>query len=214
MIHQDYLDSWADYQDFQDFISSLNLRYFKAHELLGSVGKMSNSGVRNEAPPKEIWNNIVPTLIVLDELRAQMGSSIGINSCYRFPAYNAIVPGSSKRSMHTTFRAVDFRLGSGPLLKKATNLLKEWRADENKWFESPVPITFQRVLDDERYEKPTPVKEENGKHYFRYVGGVGLYDTFTHFDTRGYNADWDKRSKSKSLVGPPLNYDDPIEFGE
>jgi len=211
-----YLNNWSEYAGFQNHIKGLKLKHFAPNELLGSIGNVKN-GITNEGPPSEVWGNIVPAVIILDHLRAEMGAPIRINSCYRFPAYNAVVPGSSKKSMHITFRAIDFQVRTSTprdSLIKATDILKKWRADQNKWFESPIPISFHRVLDNDKFEKPLQSKTENGKHYFRYSGGIGLYDTFTHFDTRGYDANWDKRTKSRSLAEPVFDFDEIVEYGE
>lgn len=211
-----YLDTWSDFGDFKSFITGLKLRHFAAIELLGSVGN-TREGITNEGPPPEVWGNIVPTLLILDELRAKMGAPIKINSCYRFPAYNAVVPGSSKKSMHTAFRAIDFQVKTstpGKSLKEATNLLKAWREDKDKWFETPIEISSHQVLGNKSLEVPLETKTENGKHYFRFSGGIGLYDTFTHFDTRGSNANWDVRRKSRSRSKIVFDFDAEIEFGE
>lgn len=90
---------------------SWGIRYFKAHELLylGARNSSPNSPAfgKNHLPPEELWQNIKPTIKVLDALRHRIGAPIQVLSLYRSPAYNAAIGGATK-SMHMRFNAIDF----------------------------------------------------------------------------------------------------------
>ena len=102
-------------EDFKAFIAPLNLRFFSADEVLflGNSHHGSGScGGKNAHPPRELWENIVPTIQMLDEIRARLGSPIRIMSCYRNDAYNECV-GGVENSLHKRFIAVDFTAQAG-----------------------------------------------------------------------------------------------------
>ena len=117
------------------------LRHFNAVELLTKTEKGTNT-----IPPVELWANIIPTVMLLDELRHRLGYPIIVNSCYRNKTYNTGI-GGAKLSMHMEFNAIDF---TG---RKGTP--KDWAAG----------------LFDLREQGWT-------------VGGIGVYDSFVHVDTR------------------------------
>ena len=121
-----------------------------AAEISALAGNMSK-GVGNETPPPELWANILPTLRVVEMVRAQFGATT-INSAYRAPAYNAAIGGETN-SLHMQNRAIDFRCATGTPAQWAEFLHQQRRAGVFK-------------------------------------GGIGVYKTFVHVDTRGTNADW------------------------
>lgn len=95
-------------ESFSQWFARLGLRHFKADELAWMFQRV-NKGVRNSEPPRELWKNIVPTLRVLDDLRAHVGKSVTLTSGYRSIPYNRSV-GSPDTSLHTSFRALDFKV--------------------------------------------------------------------------------------------------------
>lgn len=150
-------------EQLEQFIDRLNLRHFKGNELTPYWSRTRGS-VRNSIPHESLWPNIVPTLLVADELRERIGSSCVILSSYRSPAYNAAV-GGEPASFHMQFRALDITFAKGKP--------QQWQAAA-KW------------LRGTRFKLPG-----NGGE-FVFKGGIGLYvkQHFIHIDTRGYNADW------------------------
>jgi uncharacterized protein YcbK (DUF882 family) len=138
-------------QAYCEFINGLQLRHIKGRELI-SQSRRKNSGGLCGIPKKSLWKNIVPTLQVLDMLRAHFNSPLTINSAYRSPGYNRACGGKSQ-SYHMSFFAIDFKI-KGVSPTQCYNRLTLWR----------------------------------NKGVFK--GGLGRYDTFTHVDTRGYNATW------------------------
>lgn len=146
--------------DFEAFVDGLELRYFKGREFTAYWSK-KRGGVQNSPPPRELWGNIVPTLIVLDAIRHKLGYAITLNSTYRSKAYNKAV-GGEPNSFHMRFQAIDFT-GAGGTPKE--------------WAEAAQSMRGRTFYLPDR--KP-----------FVFRGGIGTYATFVHIDTRGYDANW------------------------
>ncbi len=142
---------------FYRLIEAQGFRYFKPHELLFKGDMHNNRHSRaygkNTNPPEEIWENIIPTIRVLDELRHNLGAPIILTSVYRSPTYNRIVGGKTK-SKHVLFNAVDFVVRNHSAPSDWAAILKTMRAEG------------------------------------RFRGGIGVYSSYVHLDTRGRNADW------------------------
>ena len=84
-----------------------DIRHFTAREI-APVGKLANGiGPASKLPPEPRWDNIIPTLHVMEELRAALGVPLFVNSCYRDPAYNRAI-GGARYSLHVAFNAIDF----------------------------------------------------------------------------------------------------------
>ncbi len=169
---------------FDAFVESIGLKNFNASELL--VGRYRKD---NGPPPMTIWDNIVPTIVVLDALRDEFNSSINIISCYRTEAYNdpAKNAGRARLSQHQAFTAIDFKVaGVKPETVKAK--LKSWEND--RWFYSAyaferkaVKISYGNIPFGE-----LPRKWSAGAFgcWFVFKGYVKSYGlSFTHLDTRG-----------------------------
>lgn len=139
--------------EFEAFIGALGLQHFTANEFLFMGGSNASGGCagRNGPPPRNLWDNIVPTAKLLDKLRARLGTPIRLTSIYRNQSYNSCI-GGEPGSFHMKFNAADFQTSGNP--RDWANVLLEMRA----------------------------------AGVFR--GGVGLYNTFVHVDTRGNNATW------------------------
>lgn len=148
-------------QQFEEFIDRLGLRHFKGAEFTPYWSR-THGGVKNSVPPESLWTNIIPTIIILDKLREELGAAITMLSTYRSPAYNTAV-GGEPASFHMKFRAIDFSCTSGSPTEWA-NKLRSWRGKE---FTLP-----------------------GNAGQFEFRGGIGLYPTFAHVDTRGYDANW------------------------
>ncbi len=64
--------------------------------------------VWNNIPPREMWDNMIPTLKTADKLAIALGSELKeVTSAYRCPAYNARCPGAKPRSYHQKNMALD-----------------------------------------------------------------------------------------------------------
>lgn len=101
--------------DFAKKIDELGLKHFKYDEFL-VLGGQHFSGPckgKNEYPPRDLWDNILPTARVLDSLREKLGAPINTTSVYRSAAYNACIPGAAGGSVHMKFQAVDFTCADG-----------------------------------------------------------------------------------------------------
>ena len=136
---------------FEEWFEAMNFKHFKPDELT-SYFRRYRGKVRNSPPPRNLWENIVPTLRVIDDLRESIERPIVILSSYRSPAYNKAVGGES-RSFHMSFQALDIVV-AGHSPNQVFQHLSRWRS------------------------------------WKKFKGGLGLYETFVHIDTRGYNATW------------------------
>lgn len=73
-----------------------------------------HGAVQNALPPEKLWQNIVPTLRVVELLADELDENVKINSAYRSAAYNATCPGAAKWSQHLRNAALDIRFRSPP----------------------------------------------------------------------------------------------------
>lgn len=141
--------------DFKSFFTARmpDIKHFEWHEFMVKGGSHATSGLNND-PPRDLWENIIPTARILERLRLEIGHPVVITSAYRSPAYNATLSGAAKNSQHMQFRALDFKVpGAG------------------------TPAQWAAILKRYRNER-------------MFEGGIGVYPTFVHVDTRGHNADW------------------------
>lgn len=145
----------------EDFIDSLNLRHFKGREFT-PYWTRKRGGVQNSAPHADLWGNIVPTVVVLDEVRERLEASITLSSTYRSEDYNRAV-GGAPFSLHCQFNAIDFQCRKHP---------------------PAVTSSIVKSLRGQRFRNPLTGKA------FVFKGGVGIYPTFVHIDTRGVDANW------------------------
>ncbi|MDB5269095.1 MAG: hypothetical protein JWP58_2135 [Hymenobacter sp.] len=150
-------------QRLEQFIDGLQLAHFRGREFTPYWSRVHN-GVQNSIPPEELWPNIVPTLVVLNALRQQLGASITLTSTYRSKAYNQAV-GGEPNSFHQRFQAIDFTCAAGSPCSWAA-ALRQYR---NTLFTNP-----------------------HTGETFRFQGGIGTYrrQNFVHLDTRGSQANW------------------------
>lgn len=79
---------------------------FRLEEFLVSE-TAARFGIDN-TPTHEVIDNLKRLASVLEDVRARLGKPIIITSGYRSPALNAVIPGSSRNSMHQQGLAVDF----------------------------------------------------------------------------------------------------------
>jgi hypothetical protein len=170
---------------FDFFVAAAKLKHFTFRELLVKVPTGTN-GYSNPMPPVRLWDNIIPTAIVLDDLREELGVPITLNSGYRSPKYNAHI-GGERHSEHMDFRALDFTPASGTP--------KEWAAQLRKMRGKQYRVPFRLQLS----EVHAPFQSAGlNLHYvgdetvFTFQGGIGIYTSknFVHVDTRGYEANW------------------------
>jgi hypothetical protein len=108
------LDEWLDEKD---------IPHFTARELC-PVGKKANGdGPELLLAPAKLWMNALPTLRVLEWLRAELDAPISVLSGYRDPVYNRAV-GGAKSSYHVKFNAFDIRVKGHEPLEVARQLLE------------------------------------------------------------------------------------------
>ena len=86
----------------QDLLDENGITYFGAREFWS---RSIDSREKSVEPPEELWTNIIPTALLMDEIRELLGSPVRI-SAYRSPEYNKHV-GSKPTSEHPLFRAAD-----------------------------------------------------------------------------------------------------------
>lgn len=91
--------------DLDRLLRKCGVTYFTGDEVVND--KRVYKGVANGSPPAEIWWHIIPTLKLLDRVRAEMGVPFIVTSGYRGWDYNRAV-GGAENSQHCHFRAIDF----------------------------------------------------------------------------------------------------------
>jgi uncharacterized protein YcbK (DUF882 family) len=138
-------------ESFTEWFTRQEFNNFTATELLENFRRVHDR-VKNTAPSRDLWANIVPTLRIADKLRDDLREPVRIHSSYRSPAYNAEV-GGEKKSFHMKFQALDI---------------------------SVAGVTPTRVFDRLKAYRTAGL----------FKGGLGLYSSFVHIDTRGENATW------------------------
>jgi uncharacterized protein YcbK (DUF882 family) len=108
-------------ESFTAWFKRLGIRNFSADEFV-TYFNVTRRGVTNEAPPPAMWQNIVPTIRIVDDLRAHFGRPVVLNSSYRSEDYNRRCGGVRY------FRALDISVaGVQPVTVAA--YLKQRRAD-------------------------------------------------------------------------------------
>ena len=125
-------------------------------------------GLQNSVPPSGVWNNIAPTLAVLQRLRTDLGTPINLISVYRGPEYNNCIGGvvnsfHSLRADDKSMIAIDFYANSGNP-RAVTRKLRSYRGQT---FTNPAT---------------------GGTFIFR--GGIGIHRSFIHVDTRGHDSNF------------------------
>lgn len=143
------------------FIDRLALPHFRGKEVADYANR-TRGRVKNSVPPEAIWPNIIPTLIVANELREMMDVPLTITSAYRSPSYNTAVGGETG-SYHMRFMALDLIPSNGNV-KFLAECARKIRGHQFK-----VP---------------------GSNDSFVWMGGIGVYPNFVHIDCRGYNANW------------------------
>lgn len=141
----------TDKHMYMKFLEDLRLRHFRPSEIANQANRVRGD-VHNSLPPEKLWDNIVPTLWVVDQVRRHLGRPITITSAYRSPEYNKAV-GGALHSQHKSNTALD-------LIPHSTSPHKLFRA-------------LKALRDAGAFQ-----------------GGLGLYSSFVHVDTRGRNATW------------------------
>ncbi len=187
----------SDYNTrFKARIDRLGLKYFNHTELLSRTSSKNKFGTANSKPPERLWDNIIPTIIVLDALREELGKSISLQSIYRSEAYNQAssdgskgYTGRAKTSQHMAFTAIDF-IVSGMQCTTVEKTLREWMDGGKTFF---APVLFERKAEKVSAgaipfgELPRSWPVWPVGTWFSFKGYIHAYtsENFTHVDTRG-----------------------------
>lgn len=124
-----------DQELFAEFASwwerlNLPLRHFQATE-------MWQTGVAHETPDhaafglwqpptRDLWLNIVPTVLIADVIRHRYGAPLRVISAYRPPVHNAAIGGADD-SQHLEFKALDLHPLGGQGASKLFHIAQEVR---------------------------------------------------------------------------------------
>lgn len=128
----------AQVAEFEDFLKANYVMYFTAREILTPGGAHRQVGSKgyglNRLPPRHLWDEMLASLFIIEELRERFGEELNIYSGYRAPSYNAAI-GGARRSQHMRFRAFDVAPKSRKPedVERLFNLLRQMR-DEEKLF--------------------------------------------------------------------------------
>ena len=167
-------------EDLIDFIESLGLRYFRPSEFLVGITK------GNTLPPKWRWHNIALNAVIVDEVRHHYRRRTDLTSVFRSIGYNRSV-GGVELSQHIAFAALDFKV-KGVAPSEVAALLTSWRG---RRFEIPIPVKRVPVSIGSKtipfHNLDTWRLVGGESSLVEYRGGIGIYNTFTHNDTRGRN---------------------------
>lgn len=99
-----------DLEAYTAYLKGLRLRYFHPEEIT-SYATRERGGVTNSLPPEQLWDNLPPTLWILDAFRHFIKKPVTLTSIYRSPSYNkAIGSGAATKSQHMRNCAVDFQV--------------------------------------------------------------------------------------------------------
>jgi hypothetical protein len=185
----------------EEHLNALGLRHFRGEEvaaLASRTAKNHDTGetVTNGEPPRALWDNIIPTLIVVDELRERLGYGLTLNSVYRSPAYNQALKskngkasGVALKSQHQAFRAIDFH-GSQGSPGAWVSELKKMRGQR---FPLPRPVSLTEVTIPGIGHIPLQrASLDLTDHDFEFHGGMKAYvgEHFVHVDSRGTDDNW------------------------
>ena len=107
-------------------IKAAAIQHFTAAEVLTLGASHACNGL-NTLPPLSIVHQIMPTLVVVDSLRAHLKTPVIILSGYRSAAYNKAV-GGARASMHREFRALDIQ-ATHHTAEHIWSILRRWRSD-------------------------------------------------------------------------------------
>jgi hypothetical protein len=169
---------------FASFAASLGLTDFTAAELLARTDRPSN-----RVPPEAIWDNIAPTILALQKARTAFGAPVSFNSVYRSETYNSHIPDAARLSQHIAFNAIDFTTPDRqrlPALHALIDGLRDtWIGAPRRFSRATVTVAAGQIPTQE-----LAWRDGGSGPEFRFRGGLKLYNTFIHVDTRGANVNW------------------------
>jgi hypothetical protein len=94
---------------YAGYLASLKFQRLSVKQVLEAHAKQRGS-VWNSLPPRTLWRQMVPTLMVIDRVSLELEQPVKeIVSAYRSPAYNARCPGARSGSWHQANVAVDVK---------------------------------------------------------------------------------------------------------
>lgn len=94
---------------YASYLASIKFRRLTVKQVLEAHAKQRGS-VWNSLPPRTLWRQVVPTLMVIDRVSQELEQPVTeIVSAYRSPAYNARCPGARSGSWHQANVAVDVK---------------------------------------------------------------------------------------------------------
>jgi uncharacterized protein YcbK (DUF882 family) len=124
----------------QSLLDQHGVQHFKASEL-----------VKGHGEPSDLLRNIIPTVLIAEDIRKAWGGPVRVVSGYRPLEHNRKV-GSSDNSQHVQFRALDLAPVSGDInafFAVVESVVRQWRRDR--------PVGFGRYdtfihIDTGRYQ--------------------------------------------------------------
>jgi hypothetical protein len=94
---------------YAGYLASIKFQRLTVKQVLEAHAKQRGS-VWNSLPPRTLWRQMVPTLMVIDRVSLELEQPVKeIVSAYRSPAYNARCPGARSGSWHQANVAVDVK---------------------------------------------------------------------------------------------------------
>jgi hypothetical protein len=216
-----------------EYLGALGLRHFTSDTYVRKMSQTSRftpvstnphhkglPSIRatNIAPPRNIWDNIIPTLLVLDEICEELSYDLTLLNSYRSKAYNdeKIRISKAKRVVADRIKAADAGTVSTMTMSNAKSGVAAksqhmpFRAIDWNGSGGAVGLWHDKAkgMRGRRFALPWPISMNNvtiagaaGIKFnesallltdgdFEFHGGIGLYPRFIHIDCRGIDKSW------------------------
>lgn len=159
---------------FEYFENEWGIRHFNPNEVIENTGKV---------PPEDMWDNILPTLKIVDQMREDWGKPLAIVSGYRSIDYNQDADGADN-SAHIDFNAIDLKCYAidDPMVFVAW--ADKWLRKYGKRSQAPVVVEgVRRTYTPNAPSRGAREPSTYGNHIRHGLYGRESNKMFIHIDT-------------------------------
>lgn len=194
---------------FEYFKSEWDIRHFGPNEVIENTG---------EVPPEDLWDNILPTLKVADQMRQDWGRPLTVVSGYRSIEYNKKAKGVDN-STHIDFNALDLKCYAIDDPKVFVAWAVEWKKKFGRKPDNlPVVHGVRRTYTPNKAHKGKREPSTYGKTLRHGIYGSADNREFIHIDTapimgsRWYHWDDEEggRAEIRQIDHDPANPGQPV----